>query len=204
MGKWEFTCPFCGTLVRQNWLHLYLQTYGDNPHEELKNARRCKCGACEQVSWWIEGELAHPRRSAAPPAQEGMPEDVLALYDEAASIADISPRSASALLRTALEVLTSNHLGQDGVTLNDAIGNLVGEGRLDGTLQQAMDYLRLTGNGAVHPREVQLEDGRQNVEALFVVLNVVVERLVAVPQRIAALYAGLPESKRQAVDKRDN
>ncbi|WP_162625474.1 DUF4145 domain-containing protein [Mycolicibacterium llatzerense] len=133
-----------------------------------------------------------------------MPEDVLALYDEAASIADISPRSASALLRTALEVLTSNHLGQDGVTLNDAIGNLVGEGRLDGTLQQAMDYLRLTGNGAVHPREVQLEDGRQNVEALFVVLNVVVERLVAVPQRIAALYAGLPESKRQAVDKRDN
>jgi hypothetical protein len=204
MGEWQFTCPFCGTLVSQNWLKLYLQTYKDEGPEEIEQARRCKCGACGHISWWINGELVHPRRSAAPPAQEGMPPDVLALYDEAASIADLSPRSASALLRTALEVLTTNHLGQQNVSLNDAIGNLVKDGRLDESLQQAMDYLRLTGNGAVHPREVQLDDQSPSVEALFELLNLVVERLVYRPQRIAHLYAQLPESKRQAVDQRDS
>ena len=106
-----------------------------------------------------------------------MPEDVLALYEEACSVADLSPRSASALLRTALEVLTSNHLGQAGVKLNDAIGKLVAAGRLEGELQRAMDLLRLTGNWAVHPRELQLDDeSSQNVEALFELLNLVVER----------------------------
>ncbi|GAT03813.1 uncharacterized protein RMCFA_3925 [Mycolicibacterium fortuitum subsp. acetamidolyticum] len=199
----EFTCPFCETLVSQWWKAVYIEYY-DEPPRQVEGVRWCKCGACDRVSWWFDGELAHPRRSAAPPAQEGMPTDVLSLYEEAASISDLSPRSAAALLRTGLEVLTTNHLGQEGVRLNDAIGNLVRDGSLDESLQQAMDYLRLTGNGAVHPREVQLDDQAQSVEALFELLNLVVERLVYRPQRIAHLYAQLPESKRQAVEQRDS
>lgn len=133
-----------------------------------------------------------------------MPADVQALYEEAASIADLSPRSAAALLRTGLEVLTGNHLGQSNVMLNDAIANLVANGRLDPELQQAMDFLRLTGNGAVHPRELQLEDSSQSVLALFELLNLAVERLVARPQRINRLYEQLPQEKRDAIDRRDS
>lgn len=134
-----------------------------------------------------------------------MPEDVVALYEEAASIADLSPRSAAALLRTALEVLTSNHLGQAGARLNDAIGNLVAQGQLDPELQQAMDIVRVTGNGAVHPREVQLdEDDTQSVQALFELLNLTVERLIARPQRIARIYEQLPKDKLDQINRRDS
>jgi hypothetical protein len=199
----EFTCPFCETLVSQWWRNVYIENY-DDPPKEVPDVHWCQCGACNRVSWWIQGELVHPRRSPAPSPQQGMPADVLSLYEEAVSIADLSPRSASALLRTALEVLTINHLGQDGVSLNDGIGNLVKDGSLDDALQKAMDYLRVTGNGAVHPREVQLDDKAQSVEALFELLNLVVERLVYRPQRIAHLYAQLPESKRQQVEQRDS
>lgn len=132
-----------------------------------------------------------------------MPEDVLALYAEARSVVDLSPRSASALLRTGLEVLAHNHLEQAGVVLNDAIGNLVRAGKIDEELQQAMDFLRLTGNGAVHPKELQLDDQANNAEALFELLNLAVERLIRRPQKIRKLYEQIPESKRQAVEKRD-
>jgi hypothetical protein len=132
-----------------------------------------------------------------------MPEDVLRLYEEAAGIADQSPRSAAALLRTALEVLTSNHLGQMGVSLNNAIGNLVSDGRLDPELQKAMDVLRVTGNGAVHPREVQLDDSAPHAAAMFELLNLAVERLVARPNRIAHLYEQLPETNLAAIGRRD-
>ncbi|CDO06403.1 DUF4145 domain-containing protein [Mycolicibacterium cosmeticum] len=132
-----------------------------------------------------------------------MPDDVLELYREASSVADVSPRSAAALLRTALEVLTRNHLGQSGVSLNDAIGNLVKDRQLSVKLQQAMDVLRITGNDYVHPREVQLDDSAKEASAMFDLLNIIVDRLIVEPQRIAQLYADLPESKRQQVERRD-
>jgi len=203
IDRWQFTCPFCETLAAQHWRKVLVDRRSDGPEED-ETAKWLQCSACNQASWWVDGRLVHPRRSAGPPPQEGMPPDVLSLFEEAVSIADLSPRSASALLRTALEVLTTKHLGQEGVSLNDGIGNLVRDGSLDESLQQAMDYLRLTGNGAVHPREVQLDDQAQSVEALFELLNLVVERLVYRPQRIAHLYAQLPESKRQQVEKRDS
>lgn len=131
-----------------------------------------------------------------------MPDDVLALYEEAGSIADLSPRSASALLRTALEVLVQNHLGQKG-SLNDAIGNLVSDGRIDADLQKAMDVLRLSGNSAVHPKEIRLDDTKGDATAYFELLNMVVERLVVRTQRLQNIYDALPESKRKQIAERD-
>ncbi|MDZ7883934.1 MAG: DUF4145 domain-containing protein [Mycobacterium sp.] len=125
------------------------------------------------------------------------------LYNEAGAIADISPRGAAALLRTALEVLTSNHLGQPDVKLTNAIGNLVKAGQIDKRLQQAMDVLRVTGNDAVHPHQLRLADGTDEATALFKLLNLIVDRLVAIPQQIDSLYDAIPESKRDYIDQRD-
>jgi Domain of unknown function (DUF4145) len=131
-----------------------------------------------------------------------MPEDVKALYEEARSIADLSPRSAAALLRTALETLTRKHLGQKG-RLNEAIGDLVSAGKIDQSLQQAMDLVRITGNGSVHPAELQPDDTSATASALFEILNLIVERLVAQPNRIRQLYGQLPEAQLQQVERRD-
>ncbi|OBB26314.1 hypothetical protein A5792_04275 [Mycolicibacterium peregrinum] len=203
VDAWQYTCPYCDTLTGQHHRKVLIDQVSDPPKVD-ESAKRTRCNACNIVSWWVNGVLVYPpvAKTAEPPI-EGMPEDVLDLYNEARMVADLSPRSASALLRTALEVLTTNHLGQDGVRLNDAIGNLVQAGRLDDELQQAMDVLRLTGNGAVHPREVRLDDNSNDATAMFELLNLVVDRLVVRPARIRKLYADLPESKREQIDKRD-
>jgi hypothetical protein len=132
-----------------------------------------------------------------------MPSDVKALYDEARVAAPVSARSACALLRVALETLTREHLGYRTLTLDQAIARLVSEGRIDPELQQAMDVLRLTGNGAVHPREIQLDDAQGTVHALFEMVNVVTDRLIGFPARVLKLYESLPPEKRAHIEQRD-
>src|SRR4051812_38786905 len=105
MDLWEWTCPFCETLSYQHWRKLFANLQGDE-HTLLDDCKRCECGACKQVSWWIEGTLVWPRVSSVLPPHDEMPSDVKALYDEARSVAEVSPRSAAALLRSALETLT--------------------------------------------------------------------------------------------------
>lgn len=201
-GLSTYTCPYCHTLSTHRRNPVLIDRQNRNGPEQTSHTRN-KCAACNKVSFWIDGELTpRPPSSALPPC-EGMPDDVLALYREAGAIADISPRSASALLRTALEVLVQNHLGRNG-KLNDAIGDLVKDGLLDDELQQAMDVLRLVGNGAVHPKEIRLDDTKGEATAYFELLNIVVERLIVRPQRLNNLYAALPESKRNQIEQRDS
>lgn len=200
-GEWEMTCPMCETLVRQHWRKVFIDAPND-AHQLLEHVRYCRCGACEAESWWVNDLMVSPRTGIALPPQADMPDDVKDLYEEARTVADLSPRSAAALLRTALETLTREHLGLKA-GLNDAIAELVRQGRLDAELQRAMDLLRVTGNGAVHPSELQLDDSLPEAEALFELLNLIVERLVSVPKRIERLYNDLPETRRQQIDARD-
>lgn len=201
VGQWEMTCPLCETLVRQHWRKVFVDAT-DGPQLD-EDARWCKCGACDGISWWVGGSMVSPRLAmGAQPPQDDMPDDVRALYEEARGVADLSPRSAAALLRTALETLTREHLQQEG-RLNDAIGRLVAKGALDESLQQAMDLVRITGNGAVHPSELQADDTGATAHALFEIVNLIVERLVAQPKRIQRLYDQLPEPQRQQVSRRD-
>jgi len=66
--------------------------------------------------------MVHPRvADRTPVGHEHMPTDVRAVYDEARSIADLSPRSAATLLRVDLETLTKEHLGHPTLRLDRAI-----------------------------------------------------------------------------------
>lgn len=49
-----------------------------------------------------------------PSASDSMPEDVKSLYNEAASVFELSPRSSAALVRLSLETLLKKHLVNDG------------------------------------------------------------------------------------------
>jgi hypothetical protein len=201
------TCPLCDTLAEQEWRLVYsLPTWSNGDKTEhftkVKNALRCKCSACKEMSLWVGDRMADPPANQGPPPQSDMPALVLELYEEARAVLAVSPRAAAALLRVALERLTG-HLGHADKKLNDAIGALVAEGRLAPDLQQAMDALRITGNDASHPGEVRLDDEAGGVTALFEIVNVLVERLVSIPARISKIYDALPEAKRDQVARRD-
>ncbi|WP_201721792.1 hypothetical protein [Polynucleobacter asymbioticus] len=49
--------------------------------------------------------MVYPNRGNVPVANEDMPNDVKSGYEEAASIAALSPKAASALLRLAIQKL---------------------------------------------------------------------------------------------------
>lgn len=121
--------------------------------------------------------------------------------DEAALIVDQSPRGAAALIRLAIQKLMP-HLHQKGKDLNSDIGALVKEG-LGTDLGKAMDVLRVIGNNAVHPGQIDLKDDKATALKLFDALNLVVERLISTPKKIGALFDGLPEGVKGQIEKRD-
>jgi hypothetical protein len=130
-----------------------------------------------------------------------LPPDILRDYDEARSILDASPRGAAALLRLAIQKLCA-HLGEAGKNINDDIASLVKKG-LDKRVQQALDIVRVVGNDAVHPGQIDLRDDRDAATKLFGLVNLIAEKMITEPKHVEALYGSLPEVKRQAIEKRD-
>ena len=145
--------------------------------------------------------MLFPDASGAPAPHIDLPDDVREDYREAASIFAKSPRGAGALLRLALQKLMP-HLGEKGDNINDDIASLVGKG-LDPGVQQALDSLRVIGNNAVHPLELDLRDDAETVGALFGLINFIVEQRITHPKMLNQLYAGLPQGAREAIAKRD-
>ncbi len=131
-----------------------------------------------------------------------MPSDVQTDYEEARAIVARSPRGASALLRLATQKLVNELEGGSG-DLNAKIGRLVANG-LPIPIQQALDALRVIGNEAVHPGELDLEDDVETASGLFNLLNLIVEDRIEQPKRIAEMYAKLPPTKLQGIQQRDN
>jgi hypothetical protein len=130
-----------------------------------------------------------------------MPEEVQKDYEEARRIVGQSPRGACALLRLAVQKLC-DELGQQGETINKAIGNLVKDG-LPVEVQQALDALRVIGNNAVHPGELDLTDDQETAIGLFNLLNFVVQDQIAAPRERQKLFAKLPQKAVAAIRKRD-
>lgn len=168
---------------------------------DLCNVSVSQCFNCKALSLWIYDRLVYPRVGDAPPANPDLSPDIRRDYDEAGSILDQSPRGAAALLRLAIQKLCIE-LGYPGKNLNDDIAALV-EAGLDPQVQQALDSVRVIGNHAVHPGQIGLRDDRATAELLFGLLNLIVEKLVTLPKRVAEVYGKLPDRDRQAIARRD-
>ena len=63
---------------------------------------------------------------------------------------------------------------------------------------------RVTGNDAVHPGQININDDPIVAAKLFQLVNVIVENLISLPAEIDTIYDSLPETKREAVKKRDS
>lgn len=167
----------------------------------LYNVSISVCFNCGNISVWIYDRIVYPRTGKGPPPNADLPPDIRQDYDEARNILDFSPRGAAALLRLAIQKLCKE-LGESGADLNTDIGELVKKG-LDLHIQQALDVVRVTGNEAVHPGQIDLTDDYDAAETLFSLVNVIAEKMISVPKHIDDLYKTLPENKRKQIERRD-
>lgn len=70
-------------------------------------------------------------------------------------------------------------------------------------IQQSLDVVRVIGNNAVHPGQIDISDDQETAQTLFKIMNIVVDSRITQPNKISALYAKLPQSSRDAIKKRD-
>lgn len=209
VGREAFHCPFCGVYAQQSWVSPYV---GRGQFMVPTLIRRSTCGNCRAHTYWLApddgrpedvcSQLVWPLTSPlAPAAHIDMPNEPKADYEEARSVVQVSPRGAVALLRLAVQKLMVA-LGQPGKNINADIGALVSEG-LPKRVQQALDTLRVTGNNAVHPGQIDLTDNRDTAVALFGLMNYIVEQQITQAKEQDAIYEALPESSLSQIEKRD-
>jgi hypothetical protein len=202
-----FNCPLCGAYANQTWT-ITKKLLFDPRHQRyfdadaLEDVEFAQCANCERHSIWLQGNMIHPTGGAAPLPNPDMPEDVQQDYEEARSILAISPRGSAALLRLAVQRLCK-HLGQPGENINADIAALVRQG-LPVTLQKALDSLRVAGNNAVHPGQLDIYDTPEIATRLFGLLNIIVDNQITQPKAISELYnTTVPADTQQHIAKRD-
>ena len=213
-----FTCPHCHAISSQLWNELVqgncisyklLDTSymlrGTQDRNKLEYGIEwlvSECENCSKVCLWHNGEMVYPSTCVVEAPNSDLPEDIQKDYTEAASILNQSPRGAAALLRLCVQKLCI-HLGKKGKNLDNDIAELVKDGLSDKVVK-AMDVLRVTGNNAVHPGEIEMSDNIEVATKLFSLLNFIAEKMISEPKEIDTFYNDIvPESAKNAIKKRN-
>jgi hypothetical protein len=198
-----FHCVYCGVLAEQRWLPLMRPPERGRVGQAPSDVWIAQCKTCYRGSVWLESSerMIEPLTSGGPRPHAEMPDDVRADYEEARGIVSLSPRGACALLRLAVQRLADDLIPGSG-KLDAKIGTLV-EQRLPDEVARALDILRVVGNNAVHPGEMDLDDDVETAAGLFECLNVIVEDRIARPKRIGGLFDKLPDRAKQGIARRD-
>lgn len=133
---------------------------------------------------------------------DDIPQDVKEDFIEARNIVNFSPRASCALLRLALQKLMP-HLKEKGDNLNIDISNLVKKG-LPVRIQKALDTVRVIGNNAIHPGQIDLKDDVNTAIALFSLLNMIVDVVITKEKEINEIYDKLPDTAKEAIKERNS
>lgn len=211
VNKTAFNCPHCGAYAKMDWTRLIY--FMSNRHLD-SSMWVSKCAHCQQLAYWLgqpkpsekdiilKGQMVVPSTTQAPLPHFDMPASVKTVYEEAREVASASPRAAAALLRLAVQQLCIE-LGEKGNNINDDIANLVKNG-LPSQIQKALDILRVVGNNAVHPRELQPDDIMEIAVSLFELVNQIVEETITKPKKMEEIFDRLPKGARDAIEQRDS
>jgi Domain of unknown function (DUF4145) len=190
------------TRFEKNEVTYFTRRHSSQSYWEMVNVAFSQCHSCDGFAIWVKDGLVFPSHDVAILPHDDMPNDVKTDFVEAAEIVSKSPRGAAALLRLAIQKLMP-HLEEGGDNLNASIANLVKKG-LDKKVQQALDVVRVTGNNAVHPGELDLKDDTATAMQLFALVNIIVQSTISAKTQIEAMYASLPSGALKAIEKRDS
>jgi hypothetical protein len=167
------------------------------------NFQIAQCAHCSELTLWIGEKMVFPIGDFSGIAEPNpdLNQDIQEDYSEAKAIFDKSSRGSAALLRLALQKLCVQ-LGEKGKNINDDIASLVQKG-LPVKIQQALDIVRVIGNNAVHPGQIDLKDDPDSARQLFALTNLIADVMVSQPKHVEAIYQYLPQTARDAIQKRD-
>ncbi len=200
-GERSFNCPHCEAYAGMHWSPLTYQLLGGG-NRQMVNLELTMCPYCSKYALWVQGRMVYPDQVTVPSPNGDLEEDIQQDYLEAARILERSPRGAAALLRLAIQKLCQQ-LGQPGKNVNADIAALVRNGEIPQRVQQALDIVRVVGNNAVHPGQIDLRDDRETALRLFQLVNIIADRTISQPKQVDELYEALPEPARKQIEERD-
>ncbi|OOZ41658.1 hypothetical protein BOW53_02980 [Solemya pervernicosa gill symbiont] len=198
-----FNCPNCHVYAKQSWFFMAGASDSNGFRQQYQNESFLisSCQNCSSPTIWLGDKIIFPIHSASEPPNSDLPDEIKHDYEEARTIANLSPRGAAALLRLSIQKLCA-HLGQSGTNINNDIKALVESG-LPPKVQQALDSVRVIGNEAVHPGEIDLKDDLVTVNKLFKLVNFIANKMITEPREIDEIYNTLPENKIEGINQRD-
>ncbi|PIR52512.1 hypothetical protein COU76_05985 [Candidatus Peregrinibacteria bacterium CG10_big_fil_rev_8_21_14_0_10_49_10] len=201
----KFTCPLCNTFASQSWYpaRVEFNEYGRRGYENASDIVLAFCHACEDFSIWKDQKMVFPDNLPVDPPNEDLSEEIIADYEEAASILNKSPRGSAALLRLAIQKLCHDLGCNPSKSIDNNIAELVKKG-LHPKVQKALDIVRVTGNEAVHPGQIDLSDDIETAKKIFELVNIIARQMITEEKDIDSIYESLPNEKREAIEKRDN
>jgi len=200
-GREAFHCPTCRVYAKQEWSDLLYRHPVGQGFAVVNGYMIAHCTSCPKPSIWAEDFMIYPLDRQGDEPHEEMPSTVRDIYEEARATAPVSRKSAAGLLRLGLQLLVDD-LEPGSGSIDAKIGALVTRG-LDPHVQQAMDVLRVVGNESVHPGTIDLNTDDDLLPALFRLVNLIVEQVIARPRHVADLFAKLPPGKLEAIQRRD-
>lgn len=195
-----FNCPSCTAYAKHTWLNVFRQQPSGQV-AQVPNHFLALCDHCGRMSIWVDGAMTFPSVSTAPLPNPDLPQDVLEDFEEARQVLVASPRGSAALLRLAVQRFCK-HLGEKGDNINNDIAELVKKG-LPVTVQRALDAVRVIGNNAVHPGQIDISDDPETASRLFELVNIVCDYMVSQPKRVAEIYEKIPPRLKDAINQRD-
>lgn len=201
LGDSAFNCPHCNAYAKQTWHTNRFFPLGAGRNLDIEELHLATCENCSKYSLWLADDMMYPEGSGLPP-NDDLRDDIKLDFLEARSILNKSPRRAAALLRLCVQKICQQ-LGEAGRDPNIDIGNLVKRG-LPTRIQQSLDIVRVIGNNAVHPGQIDLKDDSETASKLFDLINLIAEVMITQPKQVEKLYDSLPSSSREQIDKRDN
>lgn len=199
--KDKFICPICKLYVKHSWYQNVFERIQGNNSVKFSISR---CSNCLNLIIWSADheEIIFPKINQVEEPNLELNEDIKEIYIEAATILDDSPRASAALLRLCLEKLLIQ-INIPGRTLNDMISNLIEKG-VDENIRKACDIVRIHGNEAIHPGEINIKDNRYIATNLFWLINKIATIEITEKKKIQFLYdKTLSDRKKKSIEIRD-
>lgn len=184
-----------GDVYAGDWLKEEIRVF------DIANSFASSCFHCKNITLWTHDRIVYPVFKSKFRPVEDMPDHIKRDFEEAAQIFDASPRAAAAILRLALEKLCQHILDKPSIKLDEAINALVKQG-LRRDVQDAMEVVRVIGNNAVHPGQIDTDD-REMVSSLFSITNLIVEQTISERRKVNEMKSRLPAEQLQHIERRD-